>query len=412
MFGFFARLFAWRRPVRRIHLDYASGTPVHPTVLRVMQPYFNKVWANPSALYQEGIEAQRAVAHARTRIAQTLRVRPHDVTFTSGGTEANNLALIGLVEKLHADGRPFADMEIITTHIEHPSILEAAAMLAARGVQITYVPVHESGLIDIATLKTLLTEKTVLVTCAYVNSEIGVIQDVKKITRTVRAWNTAHAAHVRVHVDGCQAPLWLSCAMDMLGADLLTLDAGKCSGPKGVGLLIHRRQTPLTPISFGGGQESGLRSGTENVPLIVGCAEALVRAQKGYEERSKKVAELRDYFFTLLETQVPECVVNGDREHRVANNVHVSIPGYDSDYVVIWLDAHGVAASTKSACGVGNGNGSSVVRALTHDEDRARSTIRFTLAETTTRREVEMATSLLATHVRRMRSVSSIHREH
>lgn len=383
------------RSQKRIHLDYASATPVHGDVFRAMRPYFSAEWANPGAIHTEGVRARKAVEDARKRIARTLKVRTEDIIFTGGGTEANNLAIIGFAEQRHTEGIAYEHMEIISTRIEHPSVLEGLHFLEAKGVRIVYAPVNERGLIELHILQTLFSKQTVLVTCAYVNSEVGVVQDIKKITRTVRAWNTAQAAQVRTHVDASQAPLWLSCAVDMLGVDMLTLDAGKCYGPKGVGVLVRRHGVLLKPITFGGGQEGGIRSGTENVPLIVGCAYALVSAQEYHAKRAQRATEIQKHLLALLKEHLPNSVVNGDLDARVPNNINISLPGHDSEYAVLWLDARGIAASTKSACGVGKGNGSDVVREMTHDEARALSTIRFTFGEETKKSDVEHAVKAL-----------------
>lgn len=390
-----------------VHLDFASTTPVAPEVFRAMQPYFSEEWANPSAVYASGVRARNVVEEARTTIARILRIRPQGVLFTSGGTESNNQAIIGIVESLHARGRQYETMEIVTTRIEHPSILETCDMLRTRGVVIRFADVDEGGSIVEKNFSSLLTENTVLVTCAYVNSEVGVIQDVKRLTRTVRAFNSEHTASVLVHLDASQAPLWLPCEMDMLGVDLMTLDAGKCYGPKGVGVLAIRHGVAIAPLMLGGGQEGGLRSGTENVPLIVGCAAALVRAQSVHELRSKRVTVLRDLLIDLLMKEIPSAVLNGSGEARVANNVNISIPGIDAEYAVITLDAHGVAASTKSACGTNTSHGSYVVRAMTNAESRATSTIRFTLGESTTQSDLVFAVTVLKDHVIKMLSFSS-----
>lgn len=408
MLSFLSRFMRRKGGPRRIHLDYASATPVHPLVYRAMRPYLEEHWANPGAVYAEGVRARQAVEDARMAVARTLRVRSEDIVFTGGGTESNNLAIIGSIEHLHTAGKALDDMEIITTKIEHPSVLEAIAALTARGLRVVYAPILESGRIDMEEFKTLLSPKTVLVTVAYVNSETGVVQDIKKLTRIVRSWNTEHAARVLVHVDASQAPLWFSCAMDMLGADLLTLDAGKCYGPKGAGVLVRRHRVPLRALTFGGGQEGGLRSGTENVPLIVGCAKAIERAQEAYEVRGLAMKSLRDRFFTLLAERLPQSVVNGSLDHRAPNNVNISLPGYDSEYAVIWLDAKGIAASTKSACGVGKGNGSDVVRAMTGSEQRALSTIRFTLGEETTWKDIVQTVEVLVAHCARVQESGSV----
>jgi cysteine desulfurase len=252
----------------------------------------------------------------------------------------------------------------------------------------------------------MLTPRTVLVTFAYVNSEIGTVQDVKRITRTVRAFNAEHKTNVLVHLDAAQAPLWLSCEMDMLGVHMMTLDAGKCFGPKGVGVLALRHGVTIAPLLLGGGQERGLRSGTENVPLIVGCAEALVRAQDDWKSRSAATAALRDFMFDLIQKEIPGARVNGSCESRVANNVHISIPGIDAEFAVITLDHHGVNASTKSACGAHTG-GSSVVRTLTGDDTRATSTLRFTLGPLTMKSEIIEAVQVLKVHVEKTRDFLS-----
>jgi cysteine desulfurase len=374
-----------------VYLDFASATPVRAEVFAKMRPYFSQLWGNPGAVHKEGVIAHQAVSDARKRVAQVLRVRPQDITFTSGGTESNNLALMGVIEKLRLAGRAYQDMELITTRIEHPSILEVAEHLKRLGVTVSYVPVLETGRLDMDAFGHMLKPTTTVVSLAYVNSEIGVVQDVKKIARIVRAMNAKHGGSILFHIDASQAPLWLPCGMDTLGVDLMTLDAGKCYGPKGVGVLVHRRAAELAQVVFGGGQERGLRSGTETVPLIVGCAHAIEIAQTGYVSRVKRVHALQEHFFALLQKMIPGAVVNGDREHRVSNNVHISIPGYDSEYAVLWLDARGIATSTKSACGVGDSNGSAVVRELTRDEARARSTIRFTLGEETKRGDIARA---------------------
>lgn len=383
---------------KRVHLDYASTTPVHPEVFEAMRPYFSDLWANPSALYREGVRARQAVEGARAELARLLHVRPEGITFTSGGTESNNLAILGVVEARHRAGVPYGEMEILSTEIEHPSVLETLREAERRGVAVAYVAVDGDGVIDLRDLASKLTPKAVLVTCAYVNSEVGTVQDVKALTRLIRKWNGERGTDVLVHLDASQAPLWLPCELDRLGVDLLTLDAGKCYGPKGAGVLARTHGTPLAPVLFGGGQEGGLRSGTENTALIVGCVKAIARAAENHEARSAAVAALRDELFDLLLTKIPRAVVNGSRESRVANNVNISIPGLDSEYAVVWLDEHGVACATRSACGTGGKDGSAVVRNMTGDDARARSTLRFTLGEETKSGDLGRTVGKLAEH--------------
>ncbi|HEU4677275.1 MAG TPA: cysteine desulfurase family protein [Candidatus Paceibacterota bacterium] len=383
----FSSLF--RKP--RVHLDYASATPVSERVFDAMRPYFRDVWANPSAVYEEGVIARAAIERARTDLARTLHVRPAGITWTSGGTEANNLAIVGTIEARRKDGMAYEEMEVLSMRIEHPSILETLTRLKERGVRVTYLPVDGDGLVSVDDVSRALSKRVVLVTYAYVNSEIGVIQDVKGISRAVRKWNDANEGTILTHVDASQAPLWLPCALDSLGVDMMTLDAGKCYGPKGVGALVRRAHVALEPVLFGGGQESGLRSGTENAALIIGAARAFQDAQSEHEALAKRVATLRDGAFDRILKEFPDAVVNGSKESRVANNVNVSFPGTDVEYAVIWLDAKGIATSTRSACGAAGKNGSDVVREMTKDEARALSTIRFTFGRESTMSDISRA---------------------
>lgn len=383
----------------RIHLDYAATTPVLPEIFESMTPYFCNMWANASALYAEGVSAREVIEEERVSLARILRVRPTDIVYTSGGTESNNLAIRGYIATLHEQGVPYSDMEIISTYIEHPSITEVLRHLEAQGVHIIYAPIHEEGRIDIPELEKLFSQRTRLITYAYVNAEIGVVQDVKKISRVVRHYNEQQGGNIRTHLDACQAGLWLPCALDALGVDMLTLDAGKCYGPKGVGVLVKRHTVTLTPIIFGGGQEQGLRSGTENVALVVGCTRALVRAQRDWEARSARVQPIRDYAISRIREKLPHAILNGSVEFRVANNINFSLPGIDGEYAVITLDAKGVAAATRSACGTKNKSGSHVVRALSGDDARALSTIRLTLGESSTSHDIDVALSIIEEHV-------------
>ena len=392
----------FKKPVW-IYLDYAATTPVKAEVFLMMKPYFSDHYGNPSAVHQAGLLAKVAVEDARTSVSRTLRVRHTDVLFTSGGTESNNLAVIGTLRYLNNQGVPFKEMEIISTQIEHPSISVALEYLKELGVVVHYVAVDADGLVDQQNLVELLSKRTVLVTLAYVNSEIGVVQDVKRISRTIKSYNQTHNKKIRFHLDACQAPLWLPIQLDSLGIDMISLDAGKCYGPKGVGVLAFTHQVKFLNITFGGSQEKGLRAGTENVPLIVGCAKALELAQTDYVKRSAATAALRDHLIHKLTTEIPDCLVNGSRSARVANNVNVSIIGIDTEYAVVYLDKQGIAASTKSACSGADGGGSSVVRVITGNEERALSTIRFSLGEETSQNDIEQVGKILREHINKMR---------
>lgn len=372
-----------------------------------MQPYHSGRSGNPSAVHREGREARLAIEESRTTVARLLGVKPAGVVFTSGGTEANNLAIIGYVLTLHATGRAFSTMEIITTAIEHPSVSGAVASLRERGVVVREVAVDSTGAIVPESFASALSENTVLCTFAYANSEIGVVQKVQTLARSVRAFEKVHpGVHIKIHLDAAQAPLWLPCDLPRLDIDILTLDGAKCGGPKGSGAVVLRKGVSLAPVMYGGGQEGGVRPGTENVAGIVGLACALALAQLNYVGRAKKVAAIRDAGILLLTSLVPEAVLNGSTgDERIANNINVSIPGLDSEYAVVVLDSKGVAASTKSACAGAGGGVSTVVAELGVGDARARSTIRFTLGEETTLADLKHVCTLLREHVTQMESL-------
>ncbi|MBY0310365.1 cysteine desulfurase [Patescibacteria group bacterium] len=392
---------------RRIYLDHAAATPARPEVVAAMMPYLGDVFGNPSAIHSEGRTAKQAVETARASVAKILNIRPEGVIFTSGGTEGNVLAIEGYLAALHESGRSWADMEVVTTAIEHPSVSESLVRLAQRGVNVRTVTVDGDGFISPTALTAVLSYRTVLVTFAYSNSEIGVVQPAHALARAVRAYERAHSGVViMIHLDAAQAPLWLPCQLPALAVDMLTLDGGKCGGPKGSGVLALRRNVVLVPVLSGGGQERSRRPGTENVPGIVGIAAALVIAQATYKARATRVAEVRDVAIEHLCTTVPGAVLNGPRgSGRVANNINISLPGVDTEYAVVVLDTAGVAASTKSACAGAGGGESVVVQAVTGDAVRARSTIRLTLGEETTVGDFLQVALVLRQHLALMASV-------
>ena len=381
--------------ITRCYLDYAAATPVRAEVRDLMVQHLTETYGNPSAIHAEGVQAKTLLTTARKKVATSAKIRPEGVIFTGSGTESNNLAIIGVIEALCAAGRVYTDMEIVSTKIEHPSVLQTLSALEKKGVIIRYTPLTETGLIDHTQLHAQLSPKTVLCTCAYVNSEIGVVQPLRAIARILQSYNRAQGTHILFHTDAAQAPLWLTCQLEPLGVDLLSVDAGKCYGPKGVGMLLMRGKVPLVSVLHGGSQEAGLRPATENVPSIVGAAEAFALAQSEYATVREQVAQLRDETIARLET-LPSVIINGDRVQRVANNINISLLGYDSEYAVISLDAAGVACSTRSACAGADGGGSTVVQAVYGDQARAHSTIRFSLGVDTTKAELAQLPHLLS----------------
>ncbi len=382
---------------RRAYLDFAAATPLDPQVAKVMRQYEAIDFANPSAIHKEGVRARAAVESARQKIATTLGIRAEGVLFTGSGTESNNLAILGYVKYLARErGVAYSDMEIVTTALEHPSVGSLLPILESTGVVVRQVPVNEFGQITTKALAEVLSAKTVLVTFAYANSEIGVVQNISRLARQVRESEKKFGTKIVIHIDAAQAPLWLPCEMVRLGVDMLSLDAGKCFGPKGVGVLARRGGVALLPIMYGGGQEQGLRPGTESAAAIVGAASAIEKAQTLHIKRAEEVMKVRDRAIALILKELPGTVLNGPTGvDRLANNINFSLPRFDTEYAVVYLDTYGVAASTKSACAGAGGGESVVVKAITNDAERARSTIRLSLGPKSTLSEVALAVKIL-----------------
>jgi len=389
----------------RVYLDWAAATPLLPAAYEAMVPYLTGNFGNPSAIHAEGQITRQAVEEARAIVAAAVQVRPEYVTWTSGGTEGNNLAIFGVVESLAQQGRKYDSMTVITTKIEHPSVGEACSALRKRGVAVRYVQVNEAGKIDLAHLRTLLDESVVLCTTAMINSEIGTIQPARAIHKVLHEAEVKYDTEIFFHLDAAQAPLWVNCQFDALAADFISLDAAKCCGPKGVGVLVRGRRTNLVPVVHGGGQESGLRPGTENVAGIVGAAVAISSAQDTWRERAELVAVVRDQAIEHIKAELSSVYVNGaSGEDRVVNNINISIPGLDTEFAAVVLDKHGFAVSTKSACSGSGGGASVVVQETTNDPARASSTLRITIGPDTTLEHFKSLTEVLRKHVEQMSS--------
>ncbi len=392
---------------KRVYLDWAAATPLLPEAKAAMEPFLTNDFGNASAIHQEGVKARLAVDSARSLVARSFQVRPEFVTFTSGGTEANNISILGLIENLKGAGREYSDMEVVTTQIEHPSVLKTMQRMEDLGVNVKYVEVDEQGKIELSKLKEILSEKTVLVSCSYVNSEIGVIQPLRSIRKVIREAEERNKTQIFFHVDAAQAPLWLNCQFDSTSADFLTLDASKCCGPKGVGVLIRSRRSALVPTSYGGGQESGLRPGTENVAGVAGAGVAFKAAAEKLVERAEKVREVSDKAVAHILQEIPGAILNGpEGEERVANNINISIPGLDTEFATVVLDKHGFAVSTKSACSGAGGGESYVVKEISDDPDRAASTLRITIGPGTTLKQVQELAEVLRLHIDKMSTYS------
>jgi cysteine desulfurase len=389
--------------IGRIYLDNASATPIHPKVARAVYAALEELPGNPSAPHAEGRKSYEALERARREIAESISVKSEELIFTSGGTEANNIALQGVIEGMHARGVPYKELHIVTTTIEHSSILKTLEILEKRGVAVSYVEPDFDGTVRAASIIEALLPETVLVTLAHVNSEAGVIQPLSEITTELARWkargisilhrHAPEASFPLFHVDAAQSLLYLDAGPHAFGADMVSYDAQKLAGPKGVGVLYRDFSVPLAPLLGGGTQERSLRPGTENVPGIAGAGIAFSLAKEGRDARKERITRLRNYLIELVKKAAPEAELIGHPKRRIANNALFTIPGVDGDYLAVLMDERGVAVSPRSACVGTGGSVSHVVLALTQDEKKAQGTIRFSLGTDTERIDIERAVS-------------------
>ncbi len=395
----------------RIYLDYASLSPMDPRVKKVMVDAIDEYQANPSSLYKEGVKAKKALHDARVSVGQFFGVQPDEIIFTSGGTESNNLAFQGVLAGCgdmmrasqadsgqgmpHGIGRPHC---IIST-IEHPSIVEIALDLTNRGYDISFVPVNADGIVDPKDVRKALRPETVLVSIMYANNEIGTIQPVRDIAREVRHYKKglgrSSSEYPYMHTDACQAVLYEDMRMPTLGVDLMTIDGGKVYGPRGMGILVKRRHVTLSPVFRGGSQEFGLRAGTENLPAILGLKHALDIAHSEREEAVVKMGRFQETMLDLLLARltdfVPNVTLNGHRSDRLPNNLNICFPGMDAEFLVLRLDALGVALSSVTSCRANDEDSSSYVIEALGKDSCAQSSLRITFGRFTTSAEVALA---------------------
>lgn len=375
--------------MNKIYLDYAAATPVDERVLTVMEPYFTTNFYNPSATYLAAREVRHAIEAAREQTAKSLGIRPTEVIFTAGGTEANNLAIHGVMAMY-----PKANM--VTTAIEHKSVL-----MPAQTHKSTIVPVLPDGQVDLQELKKAITDSTVLVSIGYVNNEIGTIQPMNDIVEVLNGIRNDRSDRniklpLYLHTDACQAVNYLNVSPHSLGVDLMTINGGKIYGPKQSGMLYVKAGLELQPLITGGGQERHMRSGTENVPAIIGFAAALERAVKRHSGESKRLTELREAFIGQLLGQASGATVNGSRKHRIANNIHITIPGTDNERLMMELDERGIQCAVGSACNASDDEPSHVLKAIGLSDTEAQSSLRFTLGKTTTSDDIDAVTEVLS----------------
>lgn len=386
----------------RIYLDYAATTPLDSRVARAMRPYQQRLFGNPESLYAEGVEAARALSEFRARVARIMQARTHEIVFTGGGTESNNIAIQGVVKEISNQKSKIRNFipHVVTSAIEHASVLEPIRRLEeARDITATYVPVNREGIVDLNSLQKALCAETVLVSVMHANNEIGTIQPIRKIAQLISDSRASIPYTLYptpfFHTDACQSALYVSVDQNRLGADLISLDAHKMYGPKGVGALYVRSGTSLAPIQYGGGHERGFRPGTVPVALVAGFSEAFSRAANNRTKSVAQVCTFRDYFLQKIRRIVPEAIINGSLTNRLPNNINISIAGLDAEFAVLQLDSLGVACAAKSAC-LKEERESYVIKALARNDGSEFSSLRFTLGSGTTKRKIDAALGFLA----------------
>jgi len=379
------------QPRTTIYLDYAATSPLWPEARAAMAPYLDDRYANASSLYAAARETRKAVEEAREIVAAAVGARPDEVVFTSGGTEADNIALQGVAVRARNEGRDV----IVVSAIEHHAVLDTARWLGKHGFRVTEVPVDADGVLDVDALADAVDRKTAVVSVMYANNEVGTIQPVGRCAEIARA------AGARFHTDAVQALPWL--ALDSADADLIALAAHKVGGPKGVGALVVRRGVGVEPLVHGGGQERGLRSGTYNVAGIVGFGAAVKTTLDAREQLVPRVRALRDRLQDALVRRFPGVTVNGARAEGLPNNVNVCIDGIESEPLLLLLDAAGIAASSGSACQSGAAEASHVLTAMGVPKEHALGALRLTLGRDTTEADVETAVDEIGAGVERLR---------
>lgn len=382
---------------RLIYLDHAATTPLDPQVLERMLPYFTEHYGNPSSIHQAGRAALWGVNKAREVASTILKATPKEVIFTSSGSESNNLAIKGVALAQHQRGK---GNHIITSAIEHHSILHTVENLQNFGFEITILEVDSEGFVSPDDLRAALRTDTILVSIAYANNEIGTIQSISELGAICQEWK------VPFHTDAVQTTGLLPLDVDQLNVDLLTLAAHKFYGPRGAALLYVRRGTALLPQISGGDQEQERRAGTENTPAIVGLAAALELAEKNRPQYSEFCISLRDKLIDGILSHIPGTHLNGSRIQRLGNNVNISFDGVDSESILLLLDQHNICASSGSACTSGSLSPSHVLIALGLTSDRVESAVRFSVGKAVTDEDIDYVLNLLPIVVDQLRSVS------
>lgn len=381
--------------MRRVYLDYAATTPVKKEVLDEMTPYFMEHFGNPSSLHDMGICAKDAVTLGRKRVAELINAGFEEIYFTSGGTEANNWALMGTMLSNRNKGN-----HIITTKIEHHAILHTTKALEDMGFDITYVDVDNKGRVIVDQLEKAITDRTILISVMMANNEVGTIQPIKEIAKITKKHN------ILFHTDAVQAAGNIPIDIKELGVDMMTLSSHKIYGPKGVGALYIKKGVDIGVFMHGGAQEGRRRAGTENVPGIIGFGKAAELADLNLIGHIEKLKGLRDYFISQTISQIEDVEVNGDLDQRLPGNANLIFNYIEGEAILLFLDAKGICASTGSACSSATFSPSHVLDAMGVPLEQAYSSLRFTIGDDTTKEDLDYTVKELVTAVNKLRAFS------
>ena len=376
-----------------IYLDNAASTQIHEDVLDSMLPYLKEQFGNPSSIHRYGRLAHKAIEKARKQIASLINADPSEIILTSGGTESNNMVLVGL-------SMNHTNCQIITSSIEHDAILEPCKKLTQNGIDVVYLPVDKFGTVNPSNLKNYLSDKTCLVSIMFGNNEVGTIQPISEIAKI------CNEEKIPFHTDAVQAVGKIPIDVKELGIDLLSISSHKLNGPKGIGALYIKNGIHVNPIILGGGQEHGLRSGTENVANIVGFGKACEIAKNNLDANTSYVKKLRDLLITKVLSEIPETTLNGDPQSRLPNNAHFTFLGVNGEDLIIKLDEYGIAASTGSACSVHTQRASHVLQAMGFSHEQITGSLRLTIGIFNDENEIEQTVIALKKIVEELRSFS------
>ena len=378
-------------------MDNAATTKILPEVLDSMLPYLKNEYGNPSSIYSIGREGRKAIENAREQVAKTLNSNPNEIFFTSGGSESDNWAIKGIAFANEKEGK-----HIITTNIEHHAVLNTCKYLEKYGFEITYLPVKSNGIIDIEDLKKAIRKDTILISIMFANNEIGTIQPIKEIGEIAKEKN------IYFHTDAVQAIGNIPIDVNELNIDLLSLSGHKFHGPKGVGALYIRKGVKISKMIHGGGQERNMRAGTENVASIVGLGKAIEIASKNITQRSKYLIKLRDRGIKELIEKIPDTILNGDPINRLPGNINVCFKYIEGESILLMLDMKGICASSGSACTSGSLEPSHVLLAIGLPHEIAHGSLRLTLSEENTQKDIDYLLEILPPIIENLRNMSPL----